>query len=67
MWLPRRQGHRDKRIFWTFGENISSGLEEDVTPEAEWMAKQGYHWTESEEESVPAAESDGERASDHSA
>ena len=58
---------RDKRIFRTFGENISSGSDEHITPEAEWIAKQGYQWTESEEESVPAAESDGERASDYSA
>ena len=58
---------RDKRIFRTFGENISSGSEVNITPEAEWMHKQGYRWTESEEESIPAAESDGERASDYSA
>ena len=58
---------RDKRIFRTFGENISSGSEVHITLEAEWMRKQGYRWTESEEESVPAAESDGERASDYSA
>ena len=58
---------RDKWIFRTFGKNISSGSEVHITPEAEWMLKQGYRWTESEEESVPAAESDGERASDYSA
>ena len=58
---------RDKRIFRTFGENISSGSEVNITPEAEWLHKQGYRWTESEEESVPAAESDEERASDYSA
>ena len=61
MWLPKEIRRRDKRIFRTFGENISSGSEEDVTPEAEWIAKQGYHWTESEEETIPAAETDEER------
>ena len=30
-------------------------------PEAEWMAKQGFQWTESEEETIPAAEFDEER------
>ena len=63
----KKTRRRDKRIFRTFGENISSGSEVHITPEAEWMHKQGYRWTESEEESVPAAESDGERASDSSA
>ena len=58
---------RDKQTFRTFNENISSGSEEDVTPEAEWIAKQVYHWIESEEESILAAEFDGERASDYSA
>ena len=52
---------RDKRILRTFGEEISSGSEKHITPEAEWMAKQGYQWTESEEEPIPAAESDEER------
>ena len=53
-----------------FGEAESSGSEKHITPEVEWMAKQGYKWTDSEEdieESVPAAESDGERWSDFSA
>ena len=57
---------RDKRILRTFGEDITSGSEKHITPEAEWMAKQGYKWTDSEEEPIPAAESDGERASDYS-
>ena len=51
----------DKWILRTFGEEISSGSEKHITPEAEWMAKQGYQWTESEEETIPAAESDEER------
>ena len=61
---------RDKRIFRTFGENISSGSEVHITPEAEWMAKQGYRWTDSEqdiEETVPVAESDEEHWSNYSA
>ena len=50
-----------------FGEDVSGGSKEHITPEAEWMAKQGYKGTDSEEEPIPAAESDGERASDYSA
>ena len=45
----------------------SSRSEVNITPEAEWLHKQGYRWTESEEESVRAAEFDEERASDYSA
>ena len=55
---------RDKRIVRTFGEEISSGSEKHITPEAEWMAKQGYKWTDSEdeqEETIPTAETDEER------
>ena len=53
-----------------FGEDVSGGSEERITPEAEWMAKQGFKWTDSEEdneETVPAAESNKERATDYSA
>ena len=39
---------------------MESGSEVNITPEAEWLAKQGYQWTESEEESIPAAETDEE-------
>ena len=61
---------RDKKIMNVFGEEVSGGSEEHITPEAEWMSKQGFQWTDSEEdikETVPAAESDEERASDYSA
>ena len=53
---------RDKRILRTFGEQVSSGSEKEITPEAAWMAKQGYKWSESEEEEepIPAAETDEE-------
>ena len=53
-----------------FGEAESSGSEKHITSEAEWMAKQGYKWTDSEEdveETVPAVESDEERWDDFSA
>ena len=56
----RRQ--RDKRILRTFGEIVESGSEVNITLEADWIAKQGYQWTESEEETIPAAESDEECA-----
>jgi hypothetical protein len=51
---------RDKRILRTFGEDVSSGSETHITPEADWIEKQGYQWIESEEESPPAAETDEE-------
>ena len=51
---------RDKRILRTFGEIVESGSEVNITPEADWIAKQGYQWTESEEETIPAAKSDEE-------
>ena len=66
--VASKESHRrDKKIMKVFGEDISSGSEKHITPEAERMAKQGYKWTDSEEEPIPAAESDGERASDYSA
>ena len=61
---------RDKKLMRLCGEDVSGGSEERITPEAEWMAKQSFKWTDSEEdieETVPAAKSDEERASDHSA
>ena len=45
------------------GEEVSSGSEKHITPEADWMAKQGFMWTESEEETeepIPAVDSDDE-------
>jgi len=50
----------DKKILRTFGEIVESGSEVNITPEADWIAKQGYQWTESEEETIPATESDEE-------
>ena len=41
---------RDKKILRTFGEDVSSSSEKVITPEAEWIAKQGYKWSDSEEE-----------------
>ena len=55
---------RHNKILKLYGENVSGGSEERITSEAEWMEKQGYRWTDSEEdveETIPAAEeSDGE-------
>ena len=54
---------RDKKVMRLFGEDVSSGSEDVITPEAAWMSKQGYKWTSLEEdieETVPAAESDKE-------
>ena len=50
----------DNRILRTFGENVESGSEVNITLEAEWITTQGYQWTESEEESIPSAETDEE-------
>ena len=49
---------RGKRILRMFGEIVESGSEKSITHEADWMTKQGYQWTESEEESIPSAETD---------
>ena len=54
---------RDKKVMRLFGEDVSGGSEDIITPEAAWMSKQGYKWTSSEddlEETIPAAESDEE-------
>jgi len=51
---------RDKRILRMFSKIVESGSEKNITPEADWMTKQGYQWTESEEESIPSAETDEE-------
>ena len=59
----KERHRRDKKVMRLFGEDVSGGSEDAITPEAAWMAKQGYKWTSSEEdieESVPAAESDVE-------
>ena len=53
-----------------YGEDVSGGSEDRITLEAEWMAKQGFKWTDSKEdieETIPAAESDEDRASDYCA
>ena len=39
---------------------MESGSEVNITLEADWIAKQGYQWTESDGESIPAAETDEE-------
>ena len=54
---------RDKKVMRLFGEDVSGGSEDAITPEAAWMAKQRYKRTSSEEDiegTVPAAESDEE-------
>ena len=50
---------RHNKILKLYGEDVSVGSEEHITPETEWMEKQGFKWTDSEEEaeeSIPAAE-----------
>ena len=61
--VDKESRRRDKKVMRLFGEDVSGGSEDVITPEASWMTKQGYKWTSSEEdieEPVPAAESDKE-------
>ena len=46
----KQSRQRDKKIMRIFGENVSNGSEDNITPEAAWMARQGYKWSESDEE-----------------
>lgn len=48
---------RDKLILRKLDVHISSGSEQDITPEAAWMEKKNLQWAESDEESNE--ESDG--------
>ena len=58
--VTHKQSHqRDKKIMRIFGEHVSSGSEEIITPEAAWMAHQGYKWSDSDMEQEQQ-ESDGE-------
>ncbi len=50
---------RDKKVMRLFGEDVSGGSEDVITPKAAWMSKQGYKWTSSEDD-FPATESDEE-------
>ena len=59
---------RHNKVLQLYGEDVSGGSEEHITPESEWMEKQGYRWTDSEEEveeSIPAAEASDEEAWDN--
>lgn len=59
--VAQKESHQcDKRILRKLGEQVSSGSEKNITPEAAWMAKQGYQWTESDGESIPDAETNEE-------
>ena len=61
--VAQKEGRRrDIRILRVCREDMASGSEKHITPEAAWMAKQGYKWTDSKEEYVPAAESDDEES-----
>ena len=58
---------RHNKILQLYGEEVSGGSEEHITPETEWMEKQGYRWTDFEEdveESILAAEASDEEAGD---
>lgn len=41
---------RHKRVLRSLDVDISSGSEDDITPEATWMQAQGYQWSGDEEE-----------------
>ena len=46
----KKTRQRDKKILALYGEEVSNGSEENITPPATWMARQGYKWSESDEE-----------------
>ncbi|KAI4997954.1 hypothetical protein ZWY2020_053296 [Hordeum vulgare] len=48
----KQSRQRHKRVLRTLDVDISSGSEDDITPEATWMQAQGYQWSgdEAEEE-----------------
>ena len=52
-----RQGH--KRVLRTLDVDISSGSEDDITPEATWMQAQGYQWSGDEEEEEEQDDQEG--------
>ena len=59
---------RHNKVLQLYGEDVSGGSEEHITPETEWMEKQGYRWTDSEEnveETIPAAEESDKEAWDN--
>ena len=61
--VAQKEGRRhDNRILRACGEDVASGSERHITPEAAWMAKQGYKWTDSKEETIPASESSDEES-----
>ena len=61
--VAQKESHRcDISILRACGEDVASGSEKHITPETAWMEKQGYKWTDLEEESVPAAESEDEES-----
>ena len=65
--VSKESRRRDNKILQLYGEAVSSGSEEHITPEAEWMEKQGYKWTDSEEdveETIPVAEESDKEAWD---
>ena len=57
----KKTRQRDKKFLAVYGEDVSNGSEDNITPEATWMARQGYKWSESDEEhQEEQQESDGE-------
>src|SRR6187401_1007383 len=45
----KKTRQRDKKILSLYGEEVSNGSEDNITPEATWMARQGYQWTDSDD------------------
>ncbi|KAI4977610.1 hypothetical protein ZWY2020_005706 [Hordeum vulgare] len=50
---------RHKRVLRTLDVDISSGSEDDITPEATWMQAQGYQWSGDEAEEEEPDDPDG--------
>ena len=49
----KKTRQRDKKIMSLYGEEVSNESEDNITPEATWMARQGYQWTDSDDEYQP--------------
>ncbi|KAI4984024.1 hypothetical protein ZWY2020_040877 [Hordeum vulgare] len=59
----KQSRQRHKRVLRTLDVDISSGSEDDITPEATWMQAQGYQWSGDE---APEEEETDQEGTDES-
>ena len=55
----KQSRQRHKRVLRTLDVDISSGSEDDITPEATWMQAQGYQWSGDEAEDEEETDQEG--------